>query len=83
MQFGRPVTAGSVELEILRPEGNVLVADMRVVESEWDGECVFIVSLRDITERKQADIELRDACTVIEKLKNQLAAESAQWLKES
>jgi len=37
----------------------------------------FRASNRDITDRKQAEIQLRDAYTEIEQLKNQLEAESA------
>jgi chemotaxis protein methyltransferase CheR len=42
------------------------------------GICTHLVgSVHDITDRKQAEIELREAYTEIEQLKNQLEAESA------
>jgi signal transduction histidine kinase len=58
--FGFPVTAGEIiELDIVRKHGAPAVAEMRVVETEWEGEVVFLASLRDITERKQAEDRLR------------------------
>ena len=35
------------------------VAEMRVSEAPWDGQMSFIVTLRDITERKQREEQLR------------------------
>ena len=37
-----------------RGGGDVVYAELRVVETEWEGAQVQIVSLRDITDRKQA-----------------------------
>lgn len=34
-----------------------MVTEMRVVAIEWQGEPVFLASLRDITERKWAELE--------------------------
>ncbi len=54
--LGFPSVAGeSSEIEIVRPRGAVLTAELRVVETEWDGERVRLVSLRDITDRKRAE----------------------------
>ncbi len=54
--FGFPVVVGeTTEIEIVQPRGGGMVyAELRVVETEWDDEHVEIVSLRDITDRKQA-----------------------------
>jgi signal transduction histidine kinase/PAS domain-containing protein len=53
--FGFPVVLGeTTELDVLRPDGAGVV-EMRVVESEWEGETASIASLRDITERKRAE----------------------------
>jgi signal transduction histidine kinase/DNA-binding response OmpR family regulator len=58
--FGSPVVAGEImELDIARKHGSPAVAEMRVVETEWEGEVVFLASLRDITERRQAEERLR------------------------
>jgi len=54
--FGFPVVVGeTTEIDIVqRGGGGVVYAELRVVETEWDDEQVQIVSLRDITDRKQA-----------------------------
>lgn len=54
--FGYPVTVDKpAEMDILRPETGSLVAEMRIGQTEWENEPAFVVSLRDITERKQAE----------------------------
>jgi len=54
--FGFPVVVGeTTEIDIVqRGGGGVVYAELRVVETEWEDEQVQIVSLRDITDRKQA-----------------------------
>lgn len=54
--FGFPVVVGeTTEIDIVqRRGGGVVYAELRVVETDWDDEQVEIVSLRDITDRKQA-----------------------------
>ena len=58
--FGYPVMGKDLtEIDIIRADGTVLVAEMRVTNSLWIGEDVFIIALRDITERKQKEERLR------------------------
>ena len=53
--FGFPLLVGeTTEIDIVQRRGGVVYAELRVVETEWDDEQVQIVSLRDITDRKQA-----------------------------
>ena len=54
--FGFPVVVGeTTEIDIVQRGGaGVVYAELRVVETEWDDDQVEIVSLRDITDRKQA-----------------------------
>jgi len=55
-QFGFPAVAGeTTELDIKQKGGRTAVAEMRVVETEWEGESAYLASLRDITERKRAE----------------------------
>jgi PAS domain S-box-containing protein len=59
--FGFPVVAADLtELDIWGG-GYPTVAEMRVVESEWDGEPVYLASLRDITHRKQSEKALQQS----------------------
>jgi signal transduction histidine kinase len=66
--FGFPVRAGeTTEFDIVAhlhfcqdPERRqATVVEMRVVESEWNGESVLLATLRDITLRRHAEQELR------------------------
>ncbi len=57
-----PISIGKTsEVAISRKNGDVLVAEMRGVETTWEGETALIASLRDITERKQAEETLQKA----------------------
>jgi signal transduction histidine kinase len=72
--FGFPlVTDETTELDLPR-NGDPRVAEMRVVESEWEGETACIASLRDVTERKRAE---RDARELIREHAARAAAEEA------
>lgn len=54
--FGFPVVAGeTTELDIVRRDGNRVVAEMRVVVTEWEGSRAYLASLRDVTGRKLAE----------------------------
>lgn len=55
--FGTPLTAGeTAEMEIVRRGGGeVVYAELRVVDAEWEGEATKLVSLRDVTDRKTAE----------------------------
>jgi len=58
--FGFPIVAGdTTELDIVRRDGIVDLAEMRVVKAEWYGESVYLASLRDITDRKRAEEEVK------------------------
>jgi PAS domain S-box-containing protein len=55
--FGHPLEderEGLAELDIVRPDGGCLVAELRVVTIEWEGEPATLLSLRDVTDRRQA-----------------------------
>lgn len=72
--FGFPMVAGeTTELDLPHREGT-RVAEMRVVESEWEGESACIASLRDITERKRSEERARQ---LIREQAGRTAAESA------
>jgi PAS domain S-box-containing protein len=55
--LGTPVVGGEkTEMEIVRRgENEVVYAELRVVDTTWDGEAVELVSLRDVTDRKYAE----------------------------
>lgn len=52
--FGFPLVAGdATEIEIVRPDRELVVVELRCAELEWDGEPAAVASLRDVTERWQ------------------------------
>ncbi len=73
--FGFPVAGGEViELDVARHGREPGIAEMRMVETEWNGQGAYLAMLRDVTERKLAEENLRKSN---EKLKeyNQLKDE--------
>jgi len=60
--FGMPVGLDNkTEIEFIDFARNYHVGELHTSETQWDGEDVFIVSLRDITSRKQAEDALRQS----------------------
>ena len=59
-EFGYPLTsAEATEIEIVRRGAGVVVAELRLVDAAWEDEPAMLVSLRDITDRKQAEVRER------------------------
>ncbi len=60
--FGIPVAHDAqTEIDVPREGCDPLVAEMRVVDSEWEGQPSYLASLRDVTERKRVQSALIDA----------------------
>ncbi len=56
--FGFPVAGGdNTEVDVSTKTGKALIAQMRVVKVDWQGKAANLVTLRDITERKQAELD--------------------------
>jgi diguanylate cyclase (GGDEF)-like protein len=61
---GFAVLAGDVtEVELLRPGGQLIFAEMRVVDTSWEGQPCRLALLRDVTERRQIADELARRAT--------------------
>ncbi|MFN2603303.1 MAG: sensor histidine kinase [Gemmatimonadaceae bacterium] len=55
-ELGFPVVSGdTTEVEVMRPQQQSVTAELRTVDTEWDGEKARLISLRDITDRKRAE----------------------------
>jgi len=55
-EFDFPVKPGAeIEVEIARKLGQIIIAEMRSAKIEWHGQDANLVSLRDITERRQVE----------------------------
>jgi signal transduction histidine kinase len=72
--FGFPLVAGETTEIDLVSHGAPRVAEMRVVESRWEGRDAYIASLRDVTERKRAEQDARRL------IREQAAREAAEEL---
>ena len=66
--FGRPaseltgadlgfpsISGDTTEIEVVRPKGHTVTAELRLVDIDWEGDPARLVSLRDITDRKRAE----------------------------
>jgi signal transduction histidine kinase len=59
-EFGFPMVAGeTTEIDLVRPGGSLVTAELRVTDVPWEGRSAHLVSLRDITARKEAELAAR------------------------
>jgi PAS domain S-box-containing protein len=73
--FGFPVVAGeTIEIDILRPEGEIAVAEMRVADTVWEGELAYLASLRDITVRVTMESRLRFQAQLLDSVRESVVA---------
>ena len=78
--LGLPVVAGeTTEIDIIRRGGETATAEMRVVETMWEGESVHLASLHDITERKRAEEALRETRDYLDSLIRSTNAPVIVW----
>jgi PAS domain S-box-containing protein len=62
LQFGFPVAPGErLEIELTRQDGRPALAEMRVVQTEWEGHPAWLASLRDRTEQRELEAHLVQA----------------------
>ena len=60
--FGIPVVPGKTsEIDLLKGGGLTRIAEMRTVETSWQGNAAYLATLRDVTERKKAEEQAREA----------------------
>jgi signal transduction histidine kinase len=54
--FGIPVVPSDrAEIDVLKRNGESVVAELRVTEMDWEGEPALLLSLRDVTDRREAE----------------------------
>jgi diguanylate cyclase (GGDEF)-like protein/PAS domain S-box-containing protein len=76
--FGLPLVDGeSTEIDIFRPGKDPGVGDMYVVKTEWLGEKAHLITIRDITERKQIEVKIKKAQEALFIINNKL--EERNW----
>ena len=63
--FGFTVVRGeATEIEVIRKDGETVVAEMRPVGIEWEGKAAHLISIRDITERRKAEDKIKEAIAI-------------------
>lgn len=64
--FDLPVAAAEdAEIEVTRRSGGKITTEMRVIDIEWEGERAYLVLLRDVTKKAQAETETK--CCEVER----------------
>ena len=59
-EFGFPLSStDATEIEIVRRDGPPVVSELRIVEVPWEDEAAMLVSLRDVTDRREAEEKSR------------------------
>jgi len=81
--LGKPVcfTIGSdekQEITIALSNQETCIAELRVVETKWEGEPVRLATLRDITDRKRVEEQLRQKTAQLEELNRTLVEKVQQ-----
>ena len=73
--LGLPIVSGETSVVDVPARGDARVAELRVVDMDWEGEPAQLVSLRDITERRR--IEQRDRALAVEHARRMEAEQRA------
>jgi signal transduction histidine kinase len=61
-ELGLPTLAGeTTEIDVVRRGGATAAAELRAAQVEWEGEPALLVSLRDVTDRREAEERRRQA----------------------
>ncbi len=61
-EFGYPLVAeDKAELDILHPDGNRRVVEMRLTPTEWEGEKSTLATLREVTDRVEMHRAMRES----------------------
>ncbi|MCS6882040.1 MAG: EAL domain-containing protein [Oscillochloridaceae bacterium] len=76
--FGRPLRVNRVsDIEVLRPDGAVVFAELRVEPIAWQGRPAFLARLHDITARKRAEQLLLESQRLLRTALDSLSARIA------
>ena len=65
--FDFPVTGSDVaEIEIIRPNGSIVVAEMQSIPMPWGGEQQFLLFIKDVSAHRRTEGDLRKLFQAIE-----------------
>jgi PAS domain S-box-containing protein len=85
---GKPVcfpfgSEGKQEITIRLLNDEARIVETCVVTTEWEGEPVWLASLRDITDRKRVEEQLRDKTAQLEELNRTLAEKVREEIEKN
>ncbi len=75
--FGLPHVAGVRDIQLVQRDGGLRTVEMRAVSTSWGGEPVWVLTLRDATEQRLREEELRSMLTASSELTSELTHELA------
>jgi PAS domain S-box-containing protein len=65
--FGPPVTGGATtEWDIVGSAADRITVEMNVMTAEWEGQPAYLAMLRNVTTRKQSEVQLRKLSRAVE-----------------
>ena len=59
--FGMPLATSVAELDLVRRDGQPIIVEMRVTDTVWEHTPMRLAGLRDVTQRKRDEEELKDS----------------------
>ena len=63
--FGFPIVLDkAAEIDVIHRTEEITIAEMRMVEIDWEGEIAYLASLHNITERKKAEEKMKEAMEI-------------------
>ncbi len=73
--FGLPLAGDeAAEVDLVLGSGRSAVAEMRVADTEWEGRPAYLVSMRDVTRRKETEKRLRTTLAEVEQRRTETQA---------
>ena len=81
-QFGFPLMdEDSVEIELFAWREDPVIAEMRAVETDWEGKPAFLASIRDITLRKKMEDDMAKASRELKHIVQELEVSNRKILE--
>lgn len=81
--FGFPLAGdGGSEIELFAGHEKPVIAEMRVIETDWEGAFAWLASIRDITDRKQMEEKLVQTVNGLKKANQKILEQQTSVIEE-